>query len=131
MLDLYNCAYLKHLIDDTQLLGRSYLEGKWGSPCQSGTNAIASFSECSTAAAVLALSDTTAKDGGSGYNGVNYFPPNCFTDGSLYFNPDGSNTGACTTSTTCICRGGTIVHTHIVFRQSILQIKKRIFVVKK
>ena len=120
MLDLYNCAYLKHLIDDTQLLGRSYLEVKWGSPCQSGTNAIASFSECSTAAAVLALSDTTASD----HQAIKQ-PPNCYIlSGSLYFNSDTNpNTGACTTSTPCICRGGTIIHTHMVLRTITILLK--------
>ena len=61
--------------------------------------------ECSTAAAYLGMSVGMANDVNIG--GVAYAPPYCYVaHGILFFNPDGLNTGECTSSESCICRAG-------------------------
>ena len=62
---------------------------------------ITSLSECSVAAAAVGLSDTSAVD--DDQNAVSYDPPYCyFEGGSLKFN-NGTNTGPCKSSDTCVC----------------------------
>ena len=68
-------------------------------------NRVASLSECSSAAATLGLSSTTASN--DNQSGVSYDPPYCYFEGSvLKLNSNGLNTGPCTTTDQCICRKG-------------------------
>ena len=86
------------------ILSASYVLVKSGSTC----TRITSFSECSTAARALGLSDTTASYDEHTGSGVNYDPPYCyFEGGTLKYNSNGRNTGGCTTSDNCVCRRGT------------------------
>ena len=72
----------------------------------SGSNCtrITSLWECSFAAEVLGLSDTTATD--DNQSGVHYDPPYCYFESSiLQYNSNGLNTGSCSGSDKCICAG--------------------------
>jgi len=65
---------------------------------------ITSMSECEDAAISLALGDITAVN--DNQVRVSYDPPYCyFEGGSLKFNVNGSNTGSCSSSDKCLCRG--------------------------
>lgn len=66
---------------------------------------ITTLEECSSAAASLGLSDTTAVD--DGQSGVAFDPPYCYIEaGVLKVNLDGSNTGDCNGGDQCLCASG-------------------------
>ena len=61
--------------------------------------------ECSTAAAELGLRDTAAKDDGHKF-GVSWDPDGCYYEnGSLKHHRSGLNTGMCSATDQCLCRG--------------------------
>lgn len=67
-------------------------------------NRITSSYECGSAARAIGLSDTTASD--DGQSGVSCDPPYCYYEGgSLKFNSNGTNTGACSSTDKCLCSG--------------------------
>ena len=55
------------------------------------------------AAAALSLSDTTVSS--DGQSGVSYDPPYCYYEGSVVKFNEGANTGSCTGTDRCVCRG--------------------------
>ena len=86
--------------------GAPYVLVASGPTCSAGSHVIKSLSECSAAAVVLELSDTTAVD--DNQSGVTYDPPYCYFENNvLKFNSNGLNTGNCTATDKCVCRRGT------------------------
>ena len=64
---------------------------------------VTSLAECSAAAAAMGLWDISAT--ADGQHGVSHDPPYCYAEsGSLKFNLDGSSTGSCTSTDTCVCK---------------------------